>query len=249
MIDLAVFVSIISTATKTNSKRRPKMKVLVLGDSITKGIVYDDIKGKYVFSDNSFVNLLKSDNIEIENASLMGSTVTKGMKMLERLGDEVSKYDYTAIEFGGNDCNYTWSEVSASPDSAHFCLTPPEKFRSVYKELVNKIRSLGSKPVIVSLPPIDSSKFYKWIIRGLNEANIFSFLGDKERLGRWQQFYNLTVSQIARSMGVPFIDITSPFFQGSDFKDLFCTDGIHPNESGHRLIYNHLKSTVIPQIA
>lgn len=225
------------------------MKVLVLGDSITKGIIYDDAKGKYTFSDNSFVNLLKNDNLEIENASLMGSTVTKGMKMLERLGDDVSKYDYTAIEFGGNDCNYTWAEVASSPDSAHLCMTPPEKFRSVYEELINKIRSLGSKPIIFSLPPIVSSKFYKWIIRGLNEENIFSFLGDKERLGRWQQFYNLTVSQIARSMNVPLIDITSPFFEGRDFDNLFCTDGIHPNESGHRLIYNHLKSTLIPQIA
>ena len=79
------------------------MKILVLGDSITKGIVYDDIKKKYVFSDKSFVSLLKQDNLEIENVSLMGSTVTKGLQTLERLGSEVGNYDYTAIEFGGND--------------------------------------------------------------------------------------------------------------------------------------------------
>ena len=43
------------------------MKILVLGDSITKGIVYDDIKKKYVFSEKSFVSLLKQENLEIEN--------------------------------------------------------------------------------------------------------------------------------------------------------------------------------------
>ena len=143
----------------------------------------------------------------------MGSTVTKGLQTLERLGSEVSNYDYTAIEFGGNDCDFVSSEVADSPDSPHLCKTPLEKFRVVYEEIVRKVRALGSKPVIVSLPPIDSSKFYKWIIRGLNEANISAFLGDKERLGRWQQYYNLAVSQIARVMKVPYIDITSPFLK------------------------------------
>ena len=225
------------------------MKILVLGDSITKGIVYDDIKKKYVFSNKSFVSLLKQDNLEIENVSLMGSTVTKGLQTLERLGSEVGNYDYTAIEFGGNDCDFVWSEVADSPDSPHLCKTPLEKFRVVYEEIVRKVRALGSKPVIVSLPPIDSSKFYKWIIRGLNEANISAFLGDKERLGRWQQYYNLAVSQIARVMKVPYIDITSPFFENKNFDSLTCTDGIHPSESGHRLIYNSIKANIIPQIA
>ena len=87
------------------------------------------------------------------------------------------------------------------------------------------------------------------IIRGLNEANISAFLGDKERLSRWQQYYNLAVSQIARVMKVPYIDITSPFFENKNFDSLTCTDGIHPSESGHRLIYNSIKANIIPQIA
>lgn len=220
------------------------MKVLVLGDSITKGVIYDDQKQKYVFSDNTFVSMLQKDKYEIENVSLMGSTVTKGMKTLERLGDEVSKYDYTAVEFGGNDCDYIWSEVAASPDSPHLCKTPIDKFRELYGEIISKIRSYGSKPVIVSLPPIDSDKFYQWIIKGLNEKNICDFLGEKEHLGRWQAMYNLVVSQIARSAGTAYLDITTPFYVEKNFNGLFCTDGIHPTEAAHRMIYNHIKAQI-----
>ncbi len=225
------------------------IKILVIGDSITKGIIYDDVKGRYVFSDKGFVSLLKNDDLEIENVSLMGSTVTRGLTTLERLGDEVAGYEYTCIEFGGNDCNFIWSEVAEAPDSHHDAATPIDKFRAVYQKMIEKIRSLGSKPVIISLPPIVSSKFYKWIIRGLNEANIFSFLGDKERLGRWQKMYNDAVNEIAQSMNIPLIDITAPFFKENDIDLLYCTDGIHPNEKGHRLIYNEIKKTIIPQIA
>ena len=75
----------------------------------------------------------------------MGSTVTKGLQTLERLGSEVGNYDYTAIEFGGNDCDFVWSEVANSPDSPHLCKTPLEKFRVVYEEIVRKVRALGSK--------------------------------------------------------------------------------------------------------
>ncbi len=230
-------------ASETGKVSVTDMKVLVLGDSITKGIIYDDDKGKYVASNKSFVNRFKNEdeNLEIENVSLMGSTVSKGMKMLDRIGDEISSYEYTFIEFGGNDCNYMWPEISESPETVHECATPLESFKKIYTQLIDKIRSLGSKPVIVSLPPIVSSKFYQWIIKGLNEENISSFLGDKERLSRWQQYYNLAVSEIARLMKVPFIDITSPFFSSSNFSSLYCTDGIHPNEQGHELIYNSLK--------
>ncbi len=223
------------------------MKVLVLGDSITKGIIYDDIKQKYISSNEGFINLFKHDDIEIENVSLMGSTVTKGLKTLERMNDEISKYDYTFVEFGGNDCNYVWSEVASSPKSSHKCATPLEDFQSIYAKIIEKIRALGSKPIIISLPPIVSSKFYNWIIRGLDGKSIMSFLGDKERLGRWQQYYNLTVAKIARNMNVPFVDITSPFLSNPDFSSLYCTDGIHPNVNGHRLIYDSIK-TKIPKL-
>mgnify|MGYP004632331823 CR=1 FL=1 len=213
------------------------MKILVLGDSITKGIVYDDIKKKYVFSDKSFVSLLKQDNLEIENVSLMGSTVTKGLQTLERLGSEVGNYDYTAIEFGGNDCDFNWAEIAENPDKEHYPKNTVEKFVEIYSRIIDEIRDLGKEPVLLSLPPIDSVRYFDFISRKINADNILKWLeGDRQLITNWHERYNLEVFKTALNKGIPVIDITSRFLETKNYSKLLCDDGIHPNEQGHAMI-------------
>jgi lysophospholipase L1-like esterase len=49
--------------------------------------------------------------------------------------------------------------------------------------------------------------------------------------------YNRALFEISRMMNVFIIDITTPFdkYQGA-MRRLYCSDGIHPNAEGHRLI-------------
>ena len=221
------------------------MKILVLGDSITKGIVYDDIKKKYVFSDKSFVSLLKQDNLEIENVSLMGSTVTKGLQTLERLGSEVGNYDYTAIEFGGNDCDFDWQAISDKPEEKHECKTPFSVFEDAYRRVINLIRGKNATPVILTMTPMIPKRYFDTIAIGKNRENILRWLGGTvETMYRWQEMYNLRLVMLARSLNVRLIDIRSVFLADHHCENLISLDGIHPNEKGYNLIYQTVKDSM-----
>ena len=61
--------------------------------------------------------------------------------------------------------------------------------------------------------------------------------GDTGIIARWHESYNRALFMVAAQTRTAIIDITTPFdtFRG-DLNSLYCTDGIHPNENGHRLI-------------
>jgi lysophospholipase L1-like esterase len=219
--------------------------ICIFGDSLTKGVVFDSVLKKYTLLKNCFANLIKnSANVAVKNYSKFGSTVSKGMEMLYRHQDELKNYDYIALEFGGNDCDYNWAEVSAAPDQPHQPKTPVSLFIQKYTEMINVVRRGGSRPVLLSLPPIDAKRYFAWISRGLNADNILRWLGDVEHIYRWHEMYNLAVCRLAKDSGVPLIDISSVFLGTKGYQKLLCEDGIHPNEEGHKLISRTIESTI-----
>ncbi len=211
--------------------------ICVFGDSVSKGVVFDSVHKKYMLLKDSFVCLLeKAADIAISNYSKFGCTVTKGVEILKKHQNELSKYDYTVLEFGGNDCDFDWAKVSESPESVHIPNTPVEKFEAYYSELIDEVKQCGGNPILLSLPPIDAKRYFAWISRGLNAENILHFLGDIEYIYRWHEMYNLAVYRLAMEHQVPIIDISSAFLQTGNYQSLICEDGIHPNEKGHKLI-------------
>lgn len=226
------------------------MKICVLGDSIAKGVVYDEVKKRYVFLKNSCINMIQQNSgIEINNCSSFGCTVTKGENMLEKIEGELGEYDYTFVELGGNDCDYNWAKVAEDPYKKHDCNTPLEVFREKYAEIIEKIMHAGSKPVLVTLPPIDSARFFDWISKGLNKDNILKFLGDVDHISRWQSMFNDAVKQLSKYYNLPLYDIRSIFFDNKKkIADYLCKDGMHPNEEGHKLIYRAIanRTSLVP---
>lgn len=211
--------------------------ICVFGDSVSKGVVFDSVHKKYMLLKDSFIGLLeKATNIAVSNYSKFGCTVTKGGEILKKHQSELSKCDYTILEFGGNDCDFDWAKISASPDSVHIPKTPVSEFEAHYSELIVEIEQCGSNPVLLSLPPIDAKRYFAWVSRGLNAENILHFLGDIEYIYRWHEMYNLAVCRLAIEHQVPLIDISSAFLKTGNYQSLICEDGIHPNENGHKLI-------------
>jgi len=214
------------------------MKVCVFGDSIVKGVIYDNEKQRYSLLKESFINMIQQrTDIEINNIACFGCTITKGINLLDKIESELKDYEYTFLEFGGNDCDYNWASVAENPDVEHDCNTPLEVFKEKYKSMIDRIKATGSHPVLVTLPPIDSKRFFDWVSKGLDKENILKFLGDVEHIGRWQSLYNDAVKQLSKLYDLPILDIRSIFLKQNDFKDYICKDGIHPNEEGHKLIY------------
>jgi Lysophospholipase L1 and related esterases len=214
----------------------------MFGDSVSKGVVLDAVRNRYTFLKEGFVSAFSSaTGVAVDNFSKFGCTVGKGLGIVLKHSDTLSKYDYVVLEFGGNDCNFDWAEIAAAPEAEHLPATPLDTFITTYKTIIKDIRENGGRPVILSLPPIDSQKFFNWVSRGLNADNILKWLGDVDRIFRWQRSYNDAVLQIAEETKTPLIDIRSGFLSAPDFRELICEDGMHPSPEGHKLIFKTVK--------
>jgi Lysophospholipase L1 and related esterases len=211
--------------------------ICVFGDSVSKGVVFDSALKKYTVLKDSFLHLLeRAANIAINNYSKFGCTITKGGEILKKHRAELCNYDYTVLEFGGNDCDYDWAQIAAEPEAYHIPNTPVADFETQYSSVIKEIKSCGGNPVLLSLPPIDAKRYFTWVSRGLNAENILHFLGDVEFIYRWHEMYNLAVCRLAIENGIPMIDISSVFLQTGHYQNYICEDGIHPNAQGHKLI-------------
>lgn len=221
------------------------MNVTVYGDSILKGVVLED--GKYSVNREWERRLAEKFGLTVKNSSRFGSTIRKAMPLIRRDSETpCGETEYALLEFGGNDCDYDWAAIAAAPSEEHDCKTPPEAFQANYREAVSLIRAGGRTPVLLTLPPIHSERYLRFICRdGLSRENILSWLGDVDAIYRWQAKYSRMVEQIAREEGARVIDLRSAFLRdGRSPEELLCADGIHPSRVGQGLIYQTLCASV-----
>ncbi len=218
--------------------RKDGYTVVVMGDSIARGVVYDDEKKSYGLLLENFANLVR-DRIKgvVINAAKYGSTIVQGM---ERFQNDVLKRkpDIVLIEFGGNDCDFTWEEIARDPSKDFHPKTDCATFTEKLTALIDKLRALNIVPVLVSLPPLDPGKYFRWISRNEEQAkqNIIRFIGDISHIYSWHERYNAAILRVADRTKTRLIDIRSAFLQHEDYRNLICLDGIHPNKEGHRVI-------------
>ena len=219
------------------------MNICVFGDSVAKGVVYDENKSKYTFLKENFLTLVQSvTNIEVKNFAKFGCTVNKGSEILHKQIDKLKDYDYTVLEFGGNDCDLNWAEVAKDPKCQHLAQVPIENFRKKYEDMIETTRNAGSNPVLLTLPPLDSEKFFNWVSKGLNKENILSFLGnDVDFIFRWHASYNDMVWGLGQEYDIPVIDIRTDFLSQPNYRNLLCIDGMHPNQEGHKVIASFIE--------
>lgn len=217
--------------------------ICIFGDSIIKGVIFDGIRGRYTCLKNSFANIFGlSTGIKVDNYAKFGCTITTGKILIEKHAAELPGYKYTALEFGGNDCDFDWAAISERPDEKHMAKTPIADFEVLYSNVIDSVVASGSRPVLFSLPPLNAHRYFSWISKGLNAENILRWLGDVEHIYRWHEMYNLVVVKLSAIKRVPLIDIRGAFLESRNYLSLYCEDGIHPNEAGHALISDVIKS-------
>ena len=149
------------------------------------------------------------------------------------------------MEFGGNDCDYNWREISENPDKEHYSKSSITQFIEIYSYLIDELKRIGKEPILLSLPPIDSTKYFDYISKKLNADNILKWMeGNKQFLTNWHERYNIEVFKLAINKDIPIIDITSKFLEIKNYSNLLCDDGIHPNEKGHKIIAEAIKEHI-----
>lgn len=212
----------------------------IFGDSIMKGVLLDEYSRKYILSSSAPCDeIARTMHINVENRSVFGCTAVKGTKLVASAikNGWLNCNGLVIIEYGGNDCNYIWKDISEEPEAIHEPVTPLKTFEKLYCEMIELVKSVGSIPIIMSLPPIDASRYLKWITKdGLSTDNILKWLGDVSMIYRFQELYSNVISKIAYKTNTLFIDVRSYFLDKHNYCDLLCADGIHPNIEGQKLI-------------
>lgn len=212
-------------------------KVIVWGDSVAKGVIYDEARARYALSPVTAASIAAERlGIELINRSRMGATVSDGEKIMTADLQRGLTADTAIIEYGGNDCDFDWRAVSEAPDAAHLPKTPAPAFSEKLRDIIARVGAAGIEPVLVTLPPIVSSRYFDFISRGLDPANILHWLGDKDHIYRYHERYSAMVAAIARECGCRLIDLRADFLALWQSDHLFCPDGIHPNVDGQRFM-------------
>ena len=216
------------------------MHVTVYGDSILKGVRMEncrylvDREWERLFADRS--------GWDICNRSRFGCTLTKALAMIRHDLSSSPSGGFAVLELGGNDCDHDWASVSADPCGEHTSKTPPELFASLYREAISLLRAGGMTPVVLTLPPIHSELYLAHICRnGLSRESILRWMGDTERISRWQESFSDMAAGAARSEGAVLIDLRGAFPKDPDLvRPLLSEDGIHPSRLGQWLIFRTL---------
>lgn len=209
------------------------IELSVWGDSIAKGVVYDELRGRYVvLKDNCLSRLKEAGLAGVQNYSVMGQTSQNGVERI-MLAD-IHPGQIVVIEYGGNDCDLDWKQVSERPEHRQYGKIPIERFAKNICGMIQRVCSAGAKPVLVTPPPLNAERYFRWISKNLNADNIMKYLGSVQTIFSWQKAYADCIADLAKKHDVYLADMRSVF---SCKDDMMCIDGIHPNAKGHAAMY------------
>lgn len=219
-------------------------KLIILGDSILKGVTLSDALGRYKLCQTDY-GRLKNAGYEINNLSKMGATIDYGSRVLKEEIPDYCEDNVVILEYGGNDCDYRWRDISESPAEAHKANVSHEEFEAKYKDCIEYAKSKGAKVMVANLVPLESDRYMNWISRGLDYEVILNWLGDKSMLYRWHESYSRITERVAELFDAPLIDLRGAFLTNHRFGKLISGDGIHPTEEGHELICKTITDAVL----
>lgn len=223
-----------------------KDRLILAGDSIAKGIIFDSDRGRYVRANrDGFGEGIRSAlNVEVEQIAKLGWSVSELKEALNERFNKIfakgeARPDIVAIEVGGNDSDFDWERIADQPDFDHQPKTPLHSYIETLQGIVASVRGLGVKPVLINLPPIDADRYFKFFTKGSIEMgkSVLKWLGQVGRIYWWHERYNSALEYVAEITSTALINIRYALLRTSNYRDYICNDGIHPNEKGQELIF------------
>lgn len=225
-------------------------KVLIFGDSLARGVVWDENRGRYGLSSCSAAKLVaEKTGMQITNRSRMGMTAEGGLACMLADLEAGMTADSVLIEFGGNDSDFDWRAISEDPNAEHQPKTSIGTYEQDMRRMIELARARNMSVALCTLPPIISERYFDFFSRdGLNTDNILAWLGDKNKIYRFHERYSLVLGRLAREYGCRLLDLRSAFLEKWDAHPYFCRDGIHPNDMGQKLIGEAVLAQIAPAL-
>lgn len=215
--------------------------IMVIGDSVAKGVTFDAKRSRYVMNKEGVWSMARSKfSAVLDCYAKFGCTISTAydtlMSKLRGLDDV--KPEYAVIEIGGNDCDFNWQEIARDPYGEHMPNTPLPKYKEILKSMIGEVSSLGIRPVLVNLPPIDADKYFRYFTKGDKEVgdSIIKWLGEVGKIYWWHERYNAALEYIGDITDTHVINVRQAFLSEENYREFISEDGIHPNDRGYKLM-------------
>lgn len=213
--------------------------ICIYGDSLMKGTVPTG-PSRYKFTVGEYLDrLFDLFSLNILNRAKFGAPVTKGAALLKQDLARSITGRYTLLEYGGNDCNFDWTAVSADPDGEHNPKTPLAAFLDTLSFMADSLLRAGSRPVLMTLPPIDAERYLDTICSDprCDRGRILHWLGDANMIYRYHELYSSSIADLALAKGLPLVDVRRRFLDKHNYRSLISSDGIHPSREGYSILF------------
>ena len=228
------------------------MKLVALGDSIIKGVLFSEEEnghGHYSLSDLNIVDHLANRlHCETINLGKMGSTIESGERILDRYADRIEGANYVLICYGGNDSDYDWNAIANYPGGEHHPKTSLSAFEKTYSRIIHKLRSAGFTPThnfFCASVFMNAHSYFNHFTRRFDsqqKKNVLKWLkGSVDTIWAGHELYNDAIKRVAQTTNTRLIDVTSVLLRHNDY---LCADGIHPNNRGYQLIAKSVLSAI-----
>jgi acyl-CoA thioesterase-1 len=210
-------------------KKKDKIKVACVGDSITFGARLDD-PGKHSYP--AQLQLLLGNQYEVSNFGVGSCTlIRKGRPTVWNLVSKIKEAepDIIIISLGTNDT------CGKGTCGNRKCWEYKDEYEGDYRDLIDSLRTIQSKPQFYICAP--SPMVLE--TPGLSSERIEGLTVRKPRL---QELIGY-VKKVVKEKNVGFIDLNTPL----DHQPKLFTekDGVHPNTGGYRaiaeLVYQGIK--------
>lgn len=216
----------------------PEAAIWVVGDSITKGVTFDEGRGRHILlKGQDFCSLVGQKlKAAVQNFSKFGCVSTAARATLEERLKTQQPPALVALELGGNDCDFDWEAIAKDPKAQHAPKTSLEAYEQNLTAMIRSIYAAGSQPVLFNLPPIDADRYFRYFTGGDGEkgCRILQWLGSIGRIYWWHERYNATAERVAQQTRTPLLMIRSALLSAFDYRTFVSGDGMHPNAEGHR---------------
>lgn len=224
---IAIIFWLILPSFTTPFQQSDSIKILLLGDSITKGKVLG------IDADQTFAHLLKSYfnqqhlDVEIINAGISGECADEA---LNRLPDVINEFDpdIVTIMYGTNDAFIDEGENEGR--------LPIEEYRRKIANIIRQLQEAKIQVVLMTSIPMASH-------RRINEE---PYLNEDPNFNL--KPYIAACREIAENHKISLVDNFRHWEEKSEFGqnlDEWLVDGVHPNKIGHMEIARTMFRTLL----